>query len=518
MKKVKLSSVFTALLVSVSIALTGCAHSEEIQQDEQTGEATVQQEQSSDTSADSGEQTSATQKEQSTSAAAQEEQTSETIGSEEQTSETVSSEEQTAATAATTTITAAPTTTATTTTAAATTTTTTTTTTKPAAATTTAAVTTTTTAAATTTKQEQQPPASSTAGVAEIRNMTTMQLVHDMGQGINLGNTLESCGDWINSSGGVRAYETAWGSPAITKQMIQGYADLGFGVLRIPVAWSNLMAADYTISQELMDRVKQIVDWTLESGMYAIVNIHWDGGWFEKFPTDYDECMKKYTRIWEQISKTFRNYGDKLMFESLNEEGAWDSVWNRYSGSGDKAKAYGILNDMNQQFVNIVRASGGNNIGRHLLIAGYNTDITLTCDSQFKMPNDPSGRCAVSVHYYTPATFCLLDKDESWGKAKETWGTDGELKELQKNMNQLKTTFIDKGIPVIIGEYSVAAKGNKEKAQIENFMVTVTEAIFNIGACPVIWDVQKDHYNRSTCQFIYPDMLKRIMDIKASHA
>lgn len=112
----------------------------------------------------------------------------------------------------------------------------------------------------------------------------------------------------------------------------------------------------YVVDEELMDRVTEVVDWTLATGMYAIVNIHWDNGWFENFPTDYDECMKKYTRIWEQITENFKDYGDKLMFESLNEEGGWESVWNSYSNSDDgKDEAFGILNNINQTFVDIVR-------------------------------------------------------------------------------------------------------------------------------------------------------------------
>ena len=357
-----------------------------------------------------------------------------------------------------------------------------------------------------------------TAGVTEIRDMTVMELVHDMGLGINLGNTLEACGSWISPGGGVSGYETAWGSPVITQEMIQGYADYGFGVLRIPVAWSNLMEEDYTISQELTDRVNEIIGWTLDSGMYAIVNIHWDGGWWENFPTDYDECMKKYTRIWEQLSEAFKDYGDKLMFESLNEEGGWESVWNSYSNS-DKGKdeAFGLLNSINQTFVDIVRSSGGNNAGRHLLIAGYNTAITHTCDEHFKMPDDPMNRCAVSVHYYAPSTFCILEKDESWGKAKTTWGDEKDLEEMNELIDMLKTTYIDKGIPVIIGEYSVAAKSNKEQEQVENYMVTVTEAMFEAGLCPVIWDVQNDYYNRYTRQFLYPEMLEKLMMSKKNH-
>ena len=98
------------------------------------------------------------------------------------------------------------------------------------------------------------------------------------------------------------------------------------------------------------------------------------------------------------------------MFESLNEEGGWEELWNRYSNEGDKEKSFSILNEINQKFVDIVRASGKNNGKRHLLIAGYNTDIDLTCDELYKMPADPENRCAVSVHYYTPSTFAILEK------------------------------------------------------------------------------------------------------------
>ena len=224
----------------------------------------------------------------------------------------------------------------------------------------------------------------------EMRNMSTLELVEDMGIGINLGNTMEATGDWINKDGTatVSDFEKSWGSPIITKAMIQGYADEGFGVLRIPVAWSNLMKEDgtYTINADLMKRVTQIVDWTLESGMYAIVNIHWDGGWLEKMPTDKDACMARYTRMWEQISENFADYGDRLMFEAQNEELGWNDIWNQYSGSGDKEKSYALVNEVNQKFINTVRATGSNNSYRHLLISGYNTDLKLTCDPLFEIP------------------------------------------------------------------------------------------------------------------------------------
>lgn len=348
-----------------------------------------------------------------------------------------------------------------------------------------------------------------------MRNITTMQLVREMGVGINLGNTLESTGSWINNSS-VSNYETAWGSPVITKNMIQGYAKEGFGVLRIPVAWSNMMGDNYTINTAYMARVKEITDWALDSGMYVILNIHWDGGWFENFPTDKNNCMYKYERIWTQICATFKNYGDHLMFESFNEEGNWSNVWNIYSGTSGSGKntAYSLLNEINQKFVNVVRSSGGNNYKRHLLIAGYNTDIQLTCDSLFKMPTDSSNRLAVSIHYYTPSTFAILEKDESWGKMRTDWGSAADYAELNSNMDLLKTRFIDKGIPVIMGEFGITATNNKSSDTIRLYLSSVCKAAYSRQIAPVLWDITGLFYNRSTCKMNDQLLLQQLMSAK----
>lgn len=348
-----------------------------------------------------------------------------------------------------------------------------------------------------------------------MRDMTTAEVVQEMGLGINLGNTMEVSGMYLGS---VQAYETGWGSPVITQAAIQGYADAGFGVLRVPVAWSNLMnVRTYEISPDYIARVKEIVGWAIDADMYVIMNIHWDGGWFEGFGKDdkRDKCFEKYESIWTQLSEAFKDYGDKLMFESLNEEGGWDEIWNRYSGEGDKEKSFGILNDMNQRFVNIVRGSGGNNEKRHLLIAGYGTDIDLTCDEAFKMPDDPAGRCAVSVHYYTPSTFAILEEDASWGKARTEWGTDEDYAELNRNMDKMKTNFADKGIPVIIGEYSACGK-NKTPEMKQLWNVSVAKAAYERGMCPVLWDIAQDYYDRETAKFRgeYQPMVKELMAVK----
>jgi endoglucanase len=355
----------------------------------------------------------------------------------------------------------------------------------------------------------------------DTRNITTMQLVKDMGLGLNLGNTFEAvivcdpgdqgCENWVN---GMETLETGWGSPVITEAMIKGYANAGFKTVRIPVAWSNKMTGNYsggnyTISPALLNRVATVVNYVLDNGMYAIVNIHWDGGWWENFPTDSAECMKKYMSIWTQVSNHFKDYSDYLVFESLNEEGVWQKVWNRYDNSGNKARAFGLLNAINQTFTNLIRSSSGNNPERHLLIAGYATDINLTCDAAFQMPTDPKNRRAVSVHYYDPFGFTHLSQNESWADMLDTWGTQSDYSELNDYMNKMKTNFVDKGIPVIIGEYGFACSERvRQQSEIRKYTLAVADASYSRNMCPVLWDVQFSdnqtfyYYNRKTASFV----------------
>ena len=346
-----------------------------------------------------------------------------------------------------------------------------------------------------------------------MRDISTMDVVREMGYGINLGNTLESCGDWINGSS-PSSYEKAWGSPIITAEDIQGYADAGFGVLRIPVAWSNMMADDgtYTINPDYADRVQEVVDMALGTGMYVIVNIHYDNGWISKFPENVDENMKRYTTMWKQIAELFRDRGDKLVFESQNEALGWESLWNRYSGTNgaEKQSSYDLVNRVNQAFVDTVRATGGNNAKRHLLISGYNTDIDLTCDELFKMPSDPAGRLAVSVHYYNPSTLTIIEKDADWGKAKTDWGSKSDIAELNRCMDLLKATFIDNGIPIIVGEYGCFGK-NKTRETKESYMLDVSSAMYEIGACPILWDTSGDEYDRNNARFRTPEFIEKLI-------
>ncbi len=345
---------------------------------------------------------------------------------------------------------------------------------------------------------------------------TAADTVLDMGIGWNLGNTLEACGDWINGQS-VTDYETAWGNIVTTQAVIDGIKAAGFKTVRIPVAWSNLMSADYTINREPLKRVKEVVDYCSNNGMYAVVNIHWDGGWFEKFATDYDEAMRKYTSIWTQISNYFKDYPNNLILESLNEEGCWNSIWNRYGGTSGEAKtrAYNILNSINQKFVDIVRASGGNNTSRCLLIAGYATDIDLTCDDCFKMPADTiNNKLIISVHYYTPSTFTILEEDADWGECATTWGTEAEINLVKTDFNKMKNRFASNGIPVIVGEYGTTIK-NKDPESVRLYISTVCKTAYDLGFCPILWD-SSTHYSRSDAKIKDPQLAEMFLKYKES--
>ncbi|ORX75499.1 glycoside hydrolase [Anaeromyces robustus] len=343
--------------------------------------------------------------------------------------------------------------------------------------------------------------------------MTTNQLIKEMGLGWNLGNTLECYGDWINGNT-TKDYETAWGNPVTTEAMIKTIKSYGFKSVRVPVAWSNLMSSDYTISSELLKRVDEVLNYILNNDMYAIMNIHYDGGWFDNFATSEAESFTKYEKIWKQLTQYFKKYDEHLIFESLNEEGCWDSIWNRYSNSGNKTKAYNILNTINRNFVDIVRNSGGNNANRHLLLAGYCTDIDLTVDSAYIVPKDD--RVMVSVHYYTPTTFTLLEKDESWGKVQYSWGNTNDVNSLKNDFNKLKTRFVDKGINVIIGEYGVTA-GNKDKESNHKYITSVVEYAKQLGICPIVWD-HGQYFDRSTLTFKDTEIGQIYKDLSSNYS
>ena len=345
-------------------------------------------------------------------------------------------------------------------------------------------------------------------------NLTTQQLIEEMGLGINLGNTLEANGCGNN----IMDIEKCWGSPAITEAMIAGYAKAGFKSLRIPVRWTNLLnESTNKVNSTVLNRVEQVVNWTIDNGMIAMVNTHHMDFLFEfDYPEKRDTIRERFRAIWQQIAERFEKYGDHLMFESMNEVG-FDRLWTPWSGTAAKKKeAFGLVNELNQNFVDVVRASGGNNAKRHLVIEVYNTGLEYAYDAAFKMPNDPANRCAATVHYYTPAVFAILGEDADWGKARDTWGDDTDFKELNDNMDKLKKNCVDKGIPIIVGEFA-ACGDNKTQEMVRLYGVSVAEAVYARGMCPMLWDTPGGQYNRVTYKFDDPLFIEQFNAIKVNH-
>ena len=336
---------------------------------------------------------------------------------------------------------------------------------------------------------------------AEENAMTSLEVIRAMGNGINLGNTLEAYNHqgYLNGSSPTLA-ETSWGQPTTTQEMIQGMKAAGFDTIRIPIAWTNGMnfeSGDYTIDSRLMERVDEVVTWALDADMYVIINDHWDGGWWGMFGSAdqavRDQAWAMYKSMWTQIGEHFADRSYKLIFEAGNEE-LGDRL-NDKNITGSKgvlteAECYETTNEINSEFVKTIRSLGGNNPERFLLIAGYNTDITKTCDDRFKMPEDTAdSKLLLSVHYYTPWDYCGTDGVNQWGSPSDYDEMNGLFSKLSK--------FSEQGYGVVIGEYAVMMKNGGIKDDTDIFYSNLMDNCDLYDFCPVLWDCSS-FYKRIT--------------------
>ena len=348
--------------------------------------------------------------------------------------------------------------------------------------------------------------------------LTALEATRLMGNGINLGNTLEACDNNVGiKTNTPLSYETHGGQPKTTQAMIDGMKAAGFDTIRIPVAWmtnaTHLYEGDYTIDADYMDRVEEVVRYARKAGMYVIVNDHWDGGWYGMFGSESAEtralAMEAYKGMWQQIAERFRDYSDYLIFESANEElgTRFDENSPLYCSDSvvtylNDDERYALTNEINQTFVDVVRATGGNNATRFLLIAGYGTNIDQTCDDRFQMPKDTAvSKLMVSVHYYDPWSYCGASSAVSatkWGKVSDYEYMDQQLAKMTK--------FTEAGYGVVIGEYGAlpCSDGLKDNtlAYHTAFLDTCTK--YNLTNC--LWDCS-GLYKRVSQTFADDDIL-----------
>ena len=326
-------------------------------------------------------------------------------------------------------------------------------------------------------------------------NSDATALAKQMYAGINIGNTMEVPGG-----------ETGWGNPRVSKEYIDGLKAAGFNAVRIPCAWDSHIINQETneIDPAWLDRVSEVVGYCRANDMYAILNIHWDGGWLEDHILGgiNDAINQKQHDLWTQIADKLNVYDEYLLFAGSNEVGM-----NETSAAGVvEPEDIETIMAYEQTFVDAVRATGGNNATRCLVVQAPATRISDAVSGTFDVPQDnATGRMLVEAHFYDPYNFCLMENDESWGNTFWYWGapnhvegsehnpTWGEEDHVVSQFALLKEHFVDRGIPCIIGEYNAMERTVSENqaaldASRAYWNEVVTREAKNHGLVPFHWE------------------------------
>lgn len=328
-----------------------------------------------------------------------------------------------------------------------------------------------------------------------MRDITPMELVRDMKVGWNLGNTLESQGG-----------ETNWGNPVTKKKMIDTLKAAGFNTLRIPVRWDEHYIDDnYTIDPEYMSRVETVVNYALANDMYAIVNIHHNGLQSKVNEESKDQVKNELDAIWTQVATNFKDYGDQLVFETINEpRNGEDWVGND--------TLYRITNEYNEVALSAIRQTGGNNETRLVMIPTYTAGAEYSKLLGLNLPEDD--HIAVSIHAYAPYNFALNiapGSQSTFGEADKAY--------IDKLFKLLNKTFVEKGIPVVVGEFGAVDKDNLEDRVEYTYYYAQAAGLYEIPCC--WWDNGSFTYgagealgifNRRTLTFVYPEILNALME------
>lgn len=325
--------------------------------------------------------------------------------------------------------------------------------------------------------------------VAQVAFESAKDAVANMRIGWNLGNTLDSnSGEtnnmWIEawSSRTPKDYETAWGQPQATRELIHMFKEAGFNAIRVPVTWyphygtlNNVSTrwdqskwTGYTLNSTWLNRVKQVVGYVLDEGMYCILNVHHDTGthsaaWIRADEENYEAYSERYEKLWTALANSFKDYDEHLLFEGYNEMtdkyGSWCyasfNAPNGYSMK-DANAAYNAVNSYAQSFVTAVRATGGNNATRNLIVNTY-----AACD----------GHGTWSSHLLDPLKNMKLPADDTEGhlifQVHSYWDTNNYNSTMRSEITSMfanLSTYLGKNAPVIIGEWG----GSSEKFDYAN--------------------------------------------------
>jgi len=351
-------------------------------------------------------------------------------------------------------------------------------------------------------------------------------LVQAITVGWNLGNTLDSQLSSVRGATPTPAgQEMYWGNPVATQELILAVRDAGFNAVRIPVTWNAMLDRQYQIREDWLDRVQEVVDYAYQNGMIVILNTHHDNVLFSLHDDAVDQATNALATVWTQIAERFADYGDRLIFEGLNEP---RTVGSATEWTGGTASERAIVNQLNQVFVDTVRAGTGHNPERFLMVPPYGASPAPVAMEDLVFPNDPAGPCKIiiSVHAYSPTGFALGGEN-----ATAEWSVDGQGDSgpdgIDEVLQRAVTLYLDRGYPVIIGEMGAIDQSNTE-ARVA-WVTYYIEQARERGIPTFWWDNGRiganvggataemlGLFNRNTYEITAPDIIAAIMSAAKS--
>ncbi len=323
-----------------------------------------------------------------------------------------------------------------------------------------------------------------------------VRFVDNLGSAWNLGNAFDASNcSWLSNE---LDYESAWCGAKTTKKLIKELKDMGFDTIRIPVSWHNHVDSSFKISTPWLDRVKEVVDWSLDEGLYVILNVHHDVEKGYYYPTDaeYKTSEKFLTSVWKQIAEKFKDYDERLIFETINEPrmaGTNYEWWFQVNNPPAEVKeSVECINKLNQKALDTIRAAGGENKDRYILVPGYDTSVDGVTVSGFKLPEDSvKNRIIVDFHLYTKSTPTY-----------------------QQVINKIYNNYVSKGIPAILSEYNLDPGPNKYDDKSAKYLSDWVAYARERGITCAIWDNNDVAYkliNRADAKWTQEEIAKAIV-------
>ena len=304
-------------------------------------------------------------------------------------------------------------------------------------------------------------------GIGTARDISSFDLVAEMGVGWNLGNSFD-----VESKD-----KTYWGNPITSKAMIDEVKAMGFSTLRIPITWgpNQVEMSPYTIDPDYLTEIKRVVDFGFQNKMHVIIDVHHDNSWIKPMASETQESTDRLSSLWTQVANFFQDYNDSLIFEILNEPRI-EGITEEWSGGNSEGRGY--INDFHKAAVDAIRATGENNEKRHIMITTWAASTVPIAMEELTIPNDDE-KIIISLHSYFPWQFA--------GEAAVTWGSESDKSALIAELDKIKQKWIiERDRPVILGEWGTI-EANPLQSRINYADFYVKEAAAR-GLLTIVWD------------------------------